>query len=102
RWRAVVAGAAGNASTSNTIEVIVDNTNPVAGTLAFANLDDTGSSQSPAVTKDGTFDLSLSGNSDANGTSVAYQVSTNGGSSWSSKRESLGRGDGRDARIRGR
>src|SRR5262249_57377879 len=66
-----VTDRAGNSSTSNAIEVIVDNTKPVAGTLAFANLDDTGSSQSPAITRDGTFDLSLSGNSDANGSEEA-------------------------------
>src|SRR5439155_23428329 len=52
----------------------------VAGTLSFAagTLTDTGSSQSPAITQDGTFDLSLSGDTDTNGVSVAYQVSTDG------------------------
>src|SRR5207253_5505484 len=46
-------------------------------TLAFVGLDDTGSSDTPAITKDGTFSLSLSGDTDTNGVSVAYQVSTN-------------------------
>src|SRR5213076_2500380 len=41
-------------------------------------LTDTGSSQSPAITQDGTFDLSLSGDTDTHGVSVAYQVSTDG------------------------
>src|SRR5205823_5288557 len=80
RFRAVVTDPAGNSSTSNVIEVVVDNTAPVAGTLSFAagTLTDTGSSQSPAITQDGTFDLSLSGDTDTNGVSVAYQVSTDG------------------------
>ena len=63
-FRAVVTDPAGNSSTSNVIEVIVDNTDPIAGTLAFANLTDSGSSDSTPITQDGTFDLSLSGNSD--------------------------------------
>ena len=76
QFRAVVTDPAGNSSTSNAIEVIVDNTDPTAGTLSFANLTDSGSSDSTPITQDGTFDLSLSGNTDANGTSVAYEVST--------------------------
>ncbi|WP_186467467.1 Ig-like domain-containing protein, partial [Bradyrhizobium stylosanthis] len=83
-FRATVTDAAGNSATSNTISVIVDNTAPVAGTLAFSGLDDTGSPNTPAVTKDGSFDLSLTGSSDANATSVAYEVSTDGGLSWAS------------------
>ena len=75
QFRAVVTDPAGNSSTSNAIEVIVDNTAPTAGTLSFANLTDSGSSDSTPITQDGTFDLSLSGNTDANGTSVAYEVS---------------------------
>ena len=80
QFRAIVTDPAGNSSTSNAIEVMVDNTAPAAGTLAFASLDDTGSSDTPPVTKDGTFDLSLSGHSEANGVTVAYEVSTDGGS----------------------
>src|SRR5207253_3192940 len=83
QFRAVVSDPAGNSSTSNTISVIVDSTPPIAGTLSFDGLDDTGSSQNPAITQDGSFDLSLSGNADANGTSVAYEVSTDGGTTWS-------------------
>ena len=40
------------------------------GHAAFSNLTDSGSSDSPPVTQDGTFDLSLSGDADANGTAV--------------------------------
>ncbi len=83
QFQAVVTDPAGNSSTSNVIEVIVDNTNPTAGTLSFANFTDTGSSDATPITKDGTFDLSISGDSDANGVSVTYQVSTDHGSSWS-------------------
>ena len=78
-FRAVVTDAAGNSSTSNTIEVKVDNTVPAAGTLSFANLTDTGSSSSDFITKDATFDLALAGQETATGTTVAYQVSLNGG-----------------------
>src|SRR5207248_2550523 len=80
RFRAVVTDPAGNSSTSNVIEVVVDNTAPVAGTLSFAagTLTDTGSSQSPAITQDGTFDLSLSRAEERRVGSVAYQVSADG------------------------
>ena len=54
QFRAVVTDPAGNSSTSNAIEVIVDNTDPTAGTLAFANLTDSGSSDSTPITQDGT------------------------------------------------
>src|SRR5204862_222737 len=65
------------------ISVVVDNTAPLAGTLSFADLDDTGSANTPAITNDGTFSHSLSGDTDANGVSVAYEVSTDGGITWS-------------------
>src|SRR6266581_2605555 len=57
RFHAVVTDPAGNSSISNVLEVKVDNTAPTAGTLSFTGLTDTGSSQSPAITQDGTFDL---------------------------------------------
>src|SRR6185369_17974399 len=82
QFRATVTDAAGNSATSNTISVVVDNTAPAAGTLSFSGLDDTGSANTPAVTKDGSFDLSLTGTSDANATSVAYEGSTDGGTTW--------------------
>ena len=45
---------AGNTSTTSALKVIVDNTDPTAGTLAFANLTDSGSSDSTPITQDGT------------------------------------------------
>src|SRR5712671_1865746 len=73
RFRAVVTDPAGNSSISAAIEVVVDNTAPTAGTLTFSNLTDSGSPDTPPVTTDGTFELSLSGDADANGVSVVYQ-----------------------------
>src|SRR4029079_19638607 len=55
----------------------VDTLAPNAGALAFDNLDDTGSDDSPDINQDGTFDLSLTGQEV--GTTVEYQVSLNGG-----------------------
>src|SRR6185369_3654883 len=93
-FRAIVTDPAGNSSTSNTIEVKVDNTAPTAGTLSFANLTDTGSTDATPITQDGTFDLNLSGTSDANGTSVAYEVSLNGGGFTSTSANQSGLTDG--------
>ena len=77
---ATISDAASNTSDpSNTVTVTVDHINPEAGTLSFVDLTDTGSNDTPDITKDGTFDLSLSGNSDTNGTTVVYQQSLNGG-----------------------
>src|SRR5439155_14570284 len=59
QFHAVVTDPAGNASTSNAIAVIVDNTAPVAGTLSFANLTDTGSADATPITTDDAFDLTL-------------------------------------------
>src|SRR5262249_62036213 len=48
--------------------------------LSFSGLTDTGHADTTPITKDGTFDLSLSGDLDANGIdTVVYQVSLNGG-----------------------
>ncbi|MER9328657.1 LamG-like jellyroll fold domain-containing protein [Mesorhizobium sp. M0488] len=55
-------------------------TSSSSGTLAFANLADTGSSNSNEITRDDSFDLSATGN-DAG--TVSYEVSTNGGPTWS-------------------
>src|SRR5205085_870500 len=81
----IVSEKAGHSPTTNAISVIVDNTNPLAGTLAFGRL----ATPVPyttlfrSITKDGTFSLDLSGDTDANGVSVAYEVSTDGGATWS-------------------
>ena len=60
--------------------VTVDTTAPAAGTLALANFSDTGSSNSDFISQDKSFDLSLSGQE--SGSTIVYQVSTNGGSTW--------------------
>src|SRR5204862_217867 len=78
QFRAIVTDAAGNDATSNVISVTVDNTAPAPGTLSFSNLLDSGSSSSDGITQDGTFDLTLTGNEA--GSTVAYEVSLNGGS----------------------
>src|SRR5207247_258176 len=80
QYRAIVTDAAGNSANTNALSVTVDNTAPAAGTLSFTNLTDTGSSTSDHITQDKTFDLSLSGNEA--GSTVAYHVSTHGGTSW--------------------
>src|SRR5207249_945063 len=77
QFRAVVTDNAGNHSETAAISVIVDNTAPSAGTLSFVGLADSGHTDTPTpITQDGTFDLSLSGDTDANGVaSVVYQQS---------------------------
>ena len=77
QFRAQVTDAAGNTSTSNVIEVVVDTAAPAAGSLSFTNLSDTGTANTPPVTQDNTFNLTLTGQE--TGASVAYQVSLNGG-----------------------
>ena len=71
---------AGNVATSSAVTATIDTTAPAAGTLALANYSDTGSSGSDFISQDKTFDLSLSGQE--SGSSVVYQVSTNGGGTW--------------------
>jgi hypothetical protein len=57
-----------------------DTTAPAAGTLSFSNLTDTGSDDTPDITQDNTFDLTLTGNEA--GSSIEYQVSTDDGATW--------------------
>jgi hypothetical protein len=78
---ATITDAAGNQSApSSSFTVIEDTTPPAAGTLSFTNLTDTGTANTPPVTQNNTFDLTLSG-AEA-GALVEYQVSTNGGLNW--------------------
>ncbi|MGA9082639.1 MAG: Ig-like domain-containing protein, partial [Pseudolabrys sp.] len=77
QFRALVTDAAGNTSTSTVIEVVVDNSVPAAGTLSFSNLTDSGAANTPPVTTDNTFNLTLTGQE--SGAAVAYQASLNGG-----------------------
>ncbi|HEJ3814684.1 TPA: hypothetical protein SL458_003833 [Pseudomonas aeruginosa] len=72
-------GAAGTLSgESAPVTYVLDTTTP-APTLAFSNLIDTGA-LGDGVTRDDTFDLSLSGQEA--GSTVVYEVSTDGGASW--------------------
>src|SRR5256885_1291778 len=79
-FRAVVTDNAGTFSNATAISVIVDNTAPSAGSLTFANLTDSGHPDTPTpITTDGTFDLSLSGDTDLNGVAtVVYQQNLDG------------------------
>jgi Ca2+-binding RTX toxin-like protein len=77
-----VSDAAGNPAVQATHGLTVDETAPAPGTLSFANFVDTGSADTPPVTQDKTFDLSLSGQETVAGTNTVYEVSTDGGQSW--------------------
>src|ERR1700745_1590130 len=81
QFRTVVTDAAGNTASRNAITVTVDTSAPAAGTRALTNFTDSGSSGTDFVTQDKSFDLTLTGNEA--GSTVAYQVSTDGGTSWS-------------------
>jgi len=71
----------GGVTTQNvSFDIVGTNYVPAAGTLAFSGLADTGSSNSDRITQDNSFDLSLTGNEA--GSSVAYDVSTNDGQTW--------------------
>ncbi|MBX3324848.1 MAG: hypothetical protein KF682_03015 [Nitrospira sp.] len=80
QFRAQVSDLAGNSSTSNVVNVTVDTTAPTAGTLALANFTDSGTSLSDFMSNDNTFDLSLTGSE--SGATVAYEQSTDGGTTW--------------------
>src|SRR6478752_3219691 len=81
QFRTVVTDVAGNTATSSAITVTVDTSAPAAGTLALQNFADSGASGTDFITQDKSFDLSLTGNEA--GSTVAYQVSSDGGTSWS-------------------
>jgi hypothetical protein len=57
-----------------------DTTAPAAGTLSFAALQDTGSSSTDRITSSKNFSLQLNGQEA--GTRIEYQVSTDGGKTW--------------------
>src|SRR5207253_2610566 len=83
QFHAVVTDPAGNSSTTSPIGRAAGKKTADAGTLSFANLTDTGSSDATPITTYGTFKLRLVGDTVASGVSVAYEVSTDGGSTWS-------------------
>src|SRR5205085_469238 len=80
QFRAVVTDNAGNRATTTAISVIVDYTEQTAGTLTFANLADTGPTDTPTLTLHDALPIfSLSGDTDANGVAgVVYQQNLNG------------------------
>ena len=59
---------------------VKDTTPPVSGTLSFSDLIDTGSTDTPPITSDTSFSLLLSGNE--SGSTVVYEISSDGGSNW--------------------
>ncbi|MDO5686707.1 MAG: Ig-like domain-containing protein, partial [Neisseria sp.] len=79
QYRAIVTDNAGNTTTSNTITMVVDTKAPTAGTLSFSNWTDSGVLED-SISNDNTFDLTLTGESDANGiANTVYQFSKDGG-----------------------
>ena len=76
-YQARVIDAANNVGTTASQLVTIDTALPAAGSLSFTNLSDTGTANTPPVTQDNTFNLTLTGQE--TGASVAYQVSLNGG-----------------------
>jgi hypothetical protein len=81
QFRAVVSDAAGNTANTNSISLTVDTAAPNAGTLSLINYTDSGTTNTDFISTSNSFDLALSGQED--GASVDYQVSTDGGSNWS-------------------
>ena len=72
-----VIDAANNVGTTASQLVTIDTALPAAGTLGFTSLTDTGTANTPPVTQDNAFNLTLTGQE--TGASVAYQGSLNGG-----------------------
>src|SRR5205085_200550 len=83
RFHAIVTDPAGNSSTSNVRSEERRVGTATACPRALTNLNDSGSAYARPATTYASDDLSLSGNLDANGTSVSYEVSTDGGATWS-------------------
>ncbi|MCL5767432.1 Ig-like domain-containing protein, partial [Acinetobacter sp. ANC5681] len=85
QFKAIVTDKAGNSAETLSPIVVVDNTSPVAGTLTFSNLNDTGASAIDRITQDNSFDLQ-SLHPIVIGEEAAitdhYEVSTDGGLTW--------------------
>ena len=88
-----VIDAANNVGTTASQLVTIDTAPPAAGTLSFSNLTDSGTANTPPVTTDNTFNLTLSGQE--GGAAVAYQASLNGGAftATTASQSSLADGD---------
>ena len=72
---------AGNASSlSSPLVITVDATAPAGATLVFANLVNTGGNANQIVTSDNSFTLNLAGAEQ--GAALAYEISTDGGRTW--------------------
>jgi autotransporter-associated beta strand protein/VCBS repeat-containing protein len=80
-FNATATDGAGNVSAASANYIVTVDTAISAGSLSLANYTDSGTSSSDFISTDKSFDLSLSGTE--SGASVVYQLSTNGGSSWS-------------------
>jgi Ca2+-binding RTX toxin-like protein len=87
-----VVDTAGNVGNTASQTVTIDTAQPAAGTLSFANLTDTGTANTPPVTQDTAFDLSLAGQEAGSG--VVYQVSVNGGAFANTTQGQSGLADG--------
>src|SRR5205823_3053542 len=83
-FHAIVTDPAGNSSTSNAVEVKIDTTAPRSDERRVGNETSTGTPNTPAVTTDNAFGLTLSGSADTNGTTDACANAPNGGTTWTS------------------
>nr|WP_252727867.1 Ig-like domain-containing protein [Acinetobacter sp. Ac_5812] len=85
QFKAIVTDKAGNSAEVLSPIVIIDNTPPVAGTLIFGDLNDTGASAIDRVTQDNSFELQ-SLHPVVIGQEVAltdhYEISIDGGLTW--------------------
>lgn len=80
QFRAKVTDIAGNSSFSEVQLVTVDTTAPIAANLNIAELTDTGASTTDRITQDSSFKL-VATNAET-GSNVEYQISTDGGNTW--------------------
>ena len=80
-FNATATDAAGNMSAASANYTVTVDTAITAGSLSLANYTDSGTSSSDFISTDKSFDLSLTGQE--SGATVLYQLSTDGGSNWS-------------------
>src|SRR5205823_2300094 len=84
KFHAIVTDPAGNSSTSNVKIGRASCRERVYRTLAFAGLTDSGTTDTIPVTTDNTFCLSSKCHKYTNVVSLAYEVSSDGGTTWTS------------------
>src|SRR5207244_5231276 len=83
QFRAAVTDNAGNRSNTPDTSLIVDYSSHASSSHPFANLADTGHTDTPTpITTDGTFDLSLSGDTDANRSEERRVGKERNGAGW--------------------